>query len=64
MQFEVRGSYYKLMRYLLFTSLTIQKYKNQDIKYPNFVCCFVWLWSLVSYVEDIQEYGAEEDIWA
>jgi hypothetical protein len=57
-------SYHNLMRDLFSASLPIQKYKNQDKKNCNFACCFLWLWSFVPYVEDVQECGAEEDIWA
>jgi hypothetical protein len=35
----------------------------------NFICCFVWVWNLVShtkeeaYMEDVWERGVGENIW-
>jgi hypothetical protein len=34
----------------VFLSLSIQTYKNLNIENDSFVCCFLWVWNLVSHL--------------
>jgi len=36
---------------LLSSSLLSKNFKDEDIEYYNFACCFVWVWNLVADLE-------------